>query len=72
MVRQGLTKNNIQLRTCKPLSHTLMLPKSKPQCLLGATLAVHVKSIWIGEDVFVPVGRLVGGDDAFAGFDELR
>jgi len=33
---------------------------------------MHVEGIGVGEDVFVAVGGLVGGDDAFAGFDELR
>jgi hypothetical protein len=32
---------------------------------------MHIERVWVREDVFVAVGGLVGGDDAFAGFDEL-
>jgi hypothetical protein len=34
-------------------------------------LAVHVEPVWVGEHLFVPVGGLVGGDDAVSGFDVL-
>jgi hypothetical protein len=59
-----LTKHNLQLQSRKPLSYTPMLSKPKPQRLLRATLSMHVEGVGVGEDVFVAVGGLVGGDDA--------
>jgi hypothetical protein len=32
---------------------------------------MHVEGIGVGEDVFIAVGGLVGGNNALAGFDEL-
>lgn len=48
-----------------------MLPVAIPKSLLSSTLAMHVEVIWIREDFLVPVGRLVGINNAFAGFDTL-
>ena len=48
-----------------------MLTIAVSESWLGSTLAVHVKGVWIGENFFIPIGRLVGADDAFAGLDEL-
>jgi hypothetical protein len=32
---------------------------------------MHIEGVRVGEDVLVTVSGLIGGDDAFTGFDEL-
>lgn len=48
-----------------------MLAEAKPEWILSRPLAVHVEHVWVGEDLFITVGALVGSDDAFASPDKL-
>jgi hypothetical protein len=48
-----------------------VLAEAKPEWVFSRPLAVHVEHVWVGEDLFIAVGALVGSDDAFAGPDKL-
>lgn len=63
------TECNLQLCTSQPFSDAFMHAMAEPE--LGPWSAVDIEFIWVFKDVFVSVGRLVQGDDAFACFYKL-
>lgn len=66
-----LTEYSFKLSPRQHLSNATMLTIAECEILHRLDLPMQIKCIWVWEYILVSVGRLVGGDYAFAGFDFL-
>lgn len=66
-----LTKHGFELSARKPLGDTAVIAVPESQSVFGAAFTVEIECVGVWEDVLISVCGLVGGDDAFSGFDGL-
>lgn len=66
------TKNALKLNTREIFRDTPVVGIPETERLFGSPLSVDVECIRVRKDVLVAVCGLVGGNDTFAGFDNLQ
>lgn len=66
-----LTEDGCQFGLCKSLSDATMVAVSKSKSIFIRPFAIHIKFVWICEDVGVPVRGLIGSNDALISFNKL-
>lgn len=66
-----LTEDGCQLGFCKSFGNATMVTVSKSKSIFTRPFAIHVKFVWICEDIGITVRGLVGGNDAFISLNKL-